>query len=116
MVYEGTPPKHEPQPGTRHGDPISPAYFSLVSSLVVDPVVSQVPGAVVMMYADDLVIFFPFEYLVLRKFILTYGIYLPILSKSPAPPDVFLWHRAAHPHIKALVQPRLETGSCLPHN
>ena len=53
--------RHVPLSATRQGDPLSPAVVSLVSSLVIHLLSSCLPGAVVLMYADDLVIFFPFD-------------------------------------------------------
>ena len=51
--------RHHPEAGTRHGDPLSPALFSLVSSIVIYPIKQACPSAVVLMYADDLIVFFP---------------------------------------------------------
>ena len=45
------------------GDPLSPAIYSLVSPLVIYPLLSCVKGLEVLMYADDLIVFFPFDYL-----------------------------------------------------
>ena len=48
---------HYPRAGTRQGDPLSPAPFSLVASFVIFPLQDLDPGLTVMMYADDLIIF-----------------------------------------------------------
>ena len=44
-----------------HPPPPLARVFSLVSSLVIYPLFSRVLGAIVLMYADDLVIIFPFD-------------------------------------------------------
>ena len=49
---------HHPRAGTRQGDPLSPALFSLVASFVIFPLQDLGPVRTVMMYADDLIIFF----------------------------------------------------------
>ena len=49
---------HHPRAGTRQGDPLSPALFSLVASFVIFPLQDLGPVLSVMMYADDLIIFF----------------------------------------------------------
>ena len=48
---------HHPRAGTRQGDPLSLALFSLVASFVIFPLQALGPGLTVMMYADDLIIF-----------------------------------------------------------
>uniref|UniRef100_A0A7S4FW71 Reverse transcriptase domain-containing protein n=1 Tax=Eutreptiella gymnastica TaxID=73025 RepID=A0A7S4FW71_9EUGL len=55
--------RHLPGAGTRQGDPLSPAIFALVSSLVVYPLLERVSGVEVMMYTDDLLILFPYTYI-----------------------------------------------------
>ena len=49
---------HHPRAGTRQGDPLSPALFSLVASFVIFPLQDLGPVLTVMMYADDLIISF----------------------------------------------------------
>ena len=48
---------HYLRAGTRQGDPVSLALFSLVASFVVFPLQDLDPGLTIMMYADDLIIF-----------------------------------------------------------
>ena len=48
---------HHPRAGTRHGDPLSPALFSLMASFVIFPLQALDPGLTVMIYAVDLIIF-----------------------------------------------------------
>ena len=48
---------HYPCAGTRQGDPLSPALFSLVASFVIFLLQDLDPGLTVMMYVDDLIIF-----------------------------------------------------------
>ena len=43
---------HHPRAGTRQGDPLSPALFSLVASFVIFPLQDLGPGLTIMMYAD----------------------------------------------------------------
>ena len=43
---------HHPRGGTRQGDPLSPALFSLVASFVIFPLQDLGPGLTIMMYAD----------------------------------------------------------------
>ena len=49
---------HHPRAATRQGDPLSQALFSLVASFVIFPLQDLGPVLTVMMYADDLIIFF----------------------------------------------------------
>ena len=48
---------HHPRAGTRQGDPLSAALFSLVASFVIFPLQDVGPRLTIMMYADDLLIF-----------------------------------------------------------
>ena len=50
--------RHHPAAGTRQGDPLSLALFSLVSSMIIHPIEPACPSSVVLMYADDLIVFF----------------------------------------------------------
>ena len=51
--------RHHPEAGTGQGDPLLPALFSLVSPIVIYPIKHACPSAIVLMYADDLIVFFP---------------------------------------------------------
>ena len=53
--------RHRPGSETRQCDLLFPAIFSLVSSLVVYALLAWVPGVELMMYANNLIIFFPFR-------------------------------------------------------
>ena len=59
MEVEGNEGGNHSEAGTRKGDPLSPALFSLVSSIVIYPIKQACLSAVVLMYADDLIVFFP---------------------------------------------------------
>ena len=48
---------HHPRAGTRQGDPLSSALFSLMASFVIFPLQDLDPGLTIMMYADDLIVF-----------------------------------------------------------
>ena len=48
---------HYPCAGTRQGDPLCPALFSLVASFVIFPLQDLDPGLTIMIHADDLIIF-----------------------------------------------------------
>ena len=48
---------HHPGVGTREGDPLFPALFSLLTSMVILPLRALSPKPTIMMYEDDLIIF-----------------------------------------------------------
>ena len=40
---------------TRQGDPLSPAIFALVSSVIMCPLLARLPNVEIMMYVDDFI-------------------------------------------------------------
>ena len=51
--------QHHPKSGTQQGDPLSPALYSVMVSIVIHLIKQACPDAMRLMYADDLTVFFP---------------------------------------------------------